>query len=179
MSNFVMGIDPGFSGGIAVYDPLTKTIVSVEDMPIFELETAEGKKRREIDAYTLASLIEMYAKNLSLVVIEEVGARPDQGVVSMFNFGKGVGTVVGSAAAFNLPIATVKPGLWKSVMGLSSDKNLSRIRASEFFPDSEKYFRRKKDDGRAEAALLAVFGHTFMQHLKWIHGAKPVTTLKS
>lgn len=179
MSKFVMGIDPGFGGGIAVYDPLTKILVSVEDMPTFELNTASGKKRREVDAYSLAALVEMYAKNLSLVVIEEVGARPDQGVVSMFNFGKGVGTVVGVAAAMNLAIATVRPATWKTIFGLSSDKNLSRKTASEFFPASAKYFARAKDDGRAEAALIALYGHTFMEHLRWIHGAKPSTNLKS
>ena len=42
-----------------------------------------------------------------------------------------------------------------SALGLSADKGVSRRRAIELWPDHRKAFERVKDDGRAEAALLA------------------------
>jgi crossover junction endodeoxyribonuclease RuvC len=41
---------------------------------------------------------------------------------------------------------------------LSADKNASRQRAIETWPEHVRTFARVRDDGRAEAALLALFG---------------------
>jgi crossover junction endodeoxyribonuclease RuvC len=41
---------------------------------------------------------------------------------------------------------------------LSSDKDTSRQLAMQRFPDYAEKFVRKKDDGRAEAALIALYG---------------------
>jgi hypothetical protein len=43
-------------------------------------------------------------------------------------------------------------------MRLSTDKNASRALASQFFPDCSDQWKRVKDDGRAEAALIAHYG---------------------
>ena len=49
-------------------------------------------------------------------------------------------------------------GVPRRSLGLPSDKELSRRRAIETWPGSAGMFARKKDDGRAEAALLALWG---------------------
>ncbi len=43
-------------------------------------------------------------------------------------------------------------------MKLSADKDASRAMACRLFPRHSALFARKKDDGRSEAALLAMYG---------------------
>ena len=42
-------------------------------------------------------------------------------------------------------------------------KSTSINEAIARFPDQATWFRRKKDDGRAEAALIALYGHNIQQ----------------
>ena len=57
----------------------------------------------------------------------------------------------------SIPTIHVSPGKWKKHFGLTSDKEKSRALAIATWPQSD-HFRRKKDDGRAEAALTALYG---------------------
>jgi crossover junction endodeoxyribonuclease RuvC len=56
-----------------------------------------------------------------------------------------------------VPQVYVTPGKWKRFYGLSAEKEKSRELAIQTWPASDA-FRRKKDHGRAEAALLALYG---------------------
>lgn len=143
----IMGIDPGVSGAVAFYYPHPVGRVSVHDVPV-----AGG----EISSPHLASLIKTHAP--SLAVIERVHAMKGQGVTSCFNFGRSYGDVRGVIGALNIPLHYVSPNTWKKYFGLSSDKDLSRKLAIQRFPAVAEHFSRKKDDGRAEAALIALYG---------------------
>lgn len=143
----IAGIDPGITGAIAFYIVDQDARVAVYDIPV-----AGG----EICAPALASLLRQYSP--SLAVLEKVGAMPGNGGVSMFNFGRSYGDVRGVIGALNIPLHYVTPGVWKKHFGLTSDKDLSRKLAIQRFPAVEDHFRRKKDDGRAEAALIALYG---------------------
>jgi crossover junction endodeoxyribonuclease RuvC len=156
--HLICGIDPGLSGSIAYYDPLDGYLRHVFDMPI--QSTKSGKN--EIDAKSLANLIGKLSSETILAVIEDPHAMPEQGVTSTFNFGKGCGIVIGIVAGNLIPFHLTRPSVWKAVMGLSSDKNLSRKKAIAKWPMHESVFKRKKDDGRAEAALLALFGERIL-----------------
>lgn len=145
--NCIMGIDPGISGAIAFYFPDAPGRIAVDDVPV-----AGG----EISAPHLASMVRRYSPTMA--VIEKVSAMPGQGVVSMFNFGRSYGDVRGVIGALNIPLYYVTPGVWKKYFGLSSDKDLSRKLAIQRFPTVAEHFARKKDDGRAEAALIALYG---------------------
>jgi hypothetical protein len=57
-----------------------------------------------------------------------------------------------------VPTFEVDPSAWKKTMRLSTDKNASRALASQYFPDCSDQWKRVKDDGRAEAALIALYG---------------------
>jgi len=63
----------------------------------------------------------------------------------------------GVVAACGIPTTLVSPQKWKRELELSKDKNQSLEMARMLWPDSDK-FKRKKDDGRAEAALIAMYG---------------------
>jgi crossover junction endodeoxyribonuclease RuvC len=63
--------------------------------------------------------------------------------------------VIGAAA---IPLHLVTPAKWKGHLRLSSDKEQARALALRLFPACSEHFKRKKDHGRAEAALIARYG---------------------
>jgi len=140
-----MACDPGVSGAIAFYYPEHPKLISVYDMP------SVGK---EVDGSAVADLIRQYCPDVC--IIESVNAMPKQGVTSSFNFGQSFGCLKGVVAACRVPMILVSAQKWKKAMALDSDKEKSRRMAILFFPDSDA-FRLKKHDGRAEAALLAIY----------------------
>lgn len=152
----VVGIDPGFSGAIAML--YNKNMLIVKDLP---LKMFMG--RPQIDGYEFSRIIEMYKSEIEFAVIEDVNAMPNQGVVSMFRFGYNAGILLGVLDACRVEVLKVKPAVWKSALNLSSDKKKSLALAKKTFPKYKNYFTRVKDDGRAEAALLAFFAYkTFL-----------------
>jgi hypothetical protein len=143
----VMGIDPGVSGAVAFYFPMVPSRIAVDDVPVAggEINTAELARQIRIHRPTMA-------------VIERVGAMPGQGVVSMFNFGRSYGDVRGVIGALDIPLHFVTPQKWKKHFGLTSDKEECRKRANDLFPTAADRLHLKKHHGRAEAALIALYG---------------------
>jgi crossover junction endodeoxyribonuclease RuvC len=155
----ILGIDPGFTGALAIYDINSRVLVDLADTPsTVKKDCKSAKAKTIVDVADIALFISAWASQIRGCVIEEVGARPNQGVVSMFNFGFVTGIVHGVVGSFLIPINKTKPFIWKPLMGLTKDKDLSRKKAKELFPSRAADFNRVKDDGRAEAALLAKFG---------------------
>ena len=146
----IAGIDPGASGAIAV---LTGDELEIIDMPTLEI-----RGKRILDLGTLARFFDLHGAGLSLAVIEDPHAMPGQGVSSMFKFGFACGAVQAFVASAFIPVKLVAPAQWKRAMGLTSDKDASRRLASQLLPRWSHLWARVKDDGRAEAALLALYG---------------------
>lgn len=147
---FTIGIDPGQTGGVAFYNFKTKTLEAVYAMPL--------NPDKSVDVYALGMLIETRAVFVKLAVIEKVTSMPGQGVASTFKFGFIYGICFGVVAANKIPIVDVVPSVWKSKLNLSHDKKKSLEMAANHFPEHDKEFKRRKDDGKAEAALLAELG---------------------
>ena len=148
--SMIVGCDPGKSGALARLDHAGR-LVDVADMPVVGTI---------ISAHLLDEIVHNWIDPLAdapygTAVIEDVHARPGQGVSSMFSFGRSLGVAEGVLAGNGLSLRYVSPAKWKKALGLSSDKGASRRRAIELWPEHAKAFERVKDDGRAEAALLA------------------------
>lgn len=149
---YVIGIDPGISGAIAFFED--GVLDCVVDMPT--LKIASGKTMKShISAVTLVDILEGWSPNEAHVVTERVHARPGQGVSSMFNFGRSAGIIEGVVAALRMPHTYVTPAAWTKAVGRAAGKDASRMRAMELFPSKAELFKRAKDDGRADAALIA------------------------
>ena len=86
-------------------------------------------------------------------VIEQVSAMPGQGVASMFTFGGAYMACIAIAQRSMCPWMLVRPRAWKKDMGLTADKDESLDMAREKWPEAP--LSRKKDNGRAEALLIA------------------------
>ena len=142
----ILGVDPGVSGAVAFYYPEHPDRVVTEDVPV-----AAG----EINVPTLRDLILEMKPGFAWV--ERVHSMPKQGVSSSFAFGMAFGTVRGVIQALGVPMELVTPQRWKKAYRLDSDKEKARALALRLWPMS-KQFSRKKDHGRAEAALIAKFG---------------------
>ena len=152
----ILGVDPGASGALAFFNPTTG-ILDVIDMPTVEI-ARNGKTKREISPALLAEAIAQ--KQVTVAYVERVGAMPGQGVSSMFQFGRGLGIVEGVLAGLSIPISYTTPQGWQKAAGVRGGKDGSRSRAVELFPRYAGLFARKKDDGRADAALIAWVGAT-------------------
>lgn len=149
--SWIIGIDPGLSGGIAILDQ-TGALQALEDLPVIR----DGKLSW-IDGGRLQSLlIDTLHGRPARVFIERVQAFPKQGRSSAFNFGVGFGSVLGVLQARHLAIELVTPAVWKSAMGLNRDKRASLDKARLLFPMAE--LSCAKHEGRAEALLIARYG---------------------
>ena len=147
----IYGIDPGFTGAIALYWPDTGKL-EVHDMPVMK----NPKGKTIINPHGVLDILANEGGK-SLAVIEQVSAMPGQGVSSMFRFGEGYGHLQMACAASNLPLQYVTPATWKKHFNLSRDKGVSRGVAMQRFPDQAQRFSRVKDDGLAESALIALY----------------------
>ena len=140
----IAAIDPGKTGAIALLYPCG--FLDVHDMPIID---------KEINARAIADLFDEFTP--AHIYIESVNSH-GMGRQSAFNFGQGVGVLKGVMAALEIPWTPVSPAKWKKHFNLNRDKAASRATATRLFPKFSHYFKRAKDHGRAEAALIALWG---------------------
>lgn len=147
----ILGIDPGKFGAVALVD--TKgVLVDVADLePLYAGPVLSPAMLRAVVLDLCCDLPD----SVSACVVEKVSAMPKQGVASSFNFGQTYGVCRAVPTCLGITLVDVTPAKWKRDMGLTADKDAARARAAERWPDRAHLFARKKDDGRAEAALLA------------------------
>lgn len=144
-----VGIDPGQKGGIALIKD--GALIYAEPLPVINKQLA-------------APLLAAWFRDIepdrpNRIIIEKVGAMPGQGVTSMFNFGYGAGIIEGVVGTLGYATQFVAPNIWKKALSLTGkDKHASRQLAARLFPDQAGLFARVKDDGPAEAALIAYWG---------------------
>ena len=142
-----IGIDPGIAGAIAVVNAANEVLVW--DMP-----TIEVRGKRRISAVHLRDLLVDIGPAL-MVVVEDVQGVQGSGATSAFAFGRGCGVIEGILVALQRPTTYVRPQEWTKALGVGSDKGAHRQAAQRLWPFDADLFSRVKDDGRADAALLA------------------------
>ncbi len=143
----VLGIDPGLTGALA-WVSREGHLIEINDMPI-----AAMRQRKKIVPALLADMMQL--REIDFVVIEQVGPHRGEGVGGAFSFGYGAGLLEGVATALGLPVHFYSPATWKRRAGVPGDKGAARAMACRYWPGASGLFARVKDDGRAEAALLA------------------------
>ncbi len=155
MKKIFVGIDPGLHGAIAFIYP-DGTTIEVFDTPITQIV----KNRRNRNVYEPArlwSLLDTQRQVHQLsVALEDVQPMPTFGA-SNFSFGAGVAYWEMALVGHKIPYEMVRPQVWKKEIGIParSDKNKSRLVAARLYPQYRELFERVKDDGRADALLIA------------------------
>lgn len=162
-----VGIDPGLTGAIAILDS-AKGEVRFKDAPVLSMMVGKSVKNI-MDARGAASCLAEFQGRAVHVVLEKVGAMPrmaggkvesSMGATSAFNFGMGFGIWQGILAALSLRHEIVHPATWKKAMmrDMEKDKDASRVKAMQLFPQVSEALKLKKHHGRADALLMAEFG---------------------
>ena len=158
MVRFVVGIDPGLTGAVAVLGT-DGTIIRVEDTPSFLLEG----KRRDFNVPGMVNLLD-HGDDLDDLVhethvfIERQQSRPEQGVASVFKIGYGFGLWVGMLSFVHVPYSIVSPQTWQRVMyqgAVGEGKERSLLIASRLWPG---LVIPKTRHDRADALLIAEYG---------------------
>jgi len=151
----VLGIDPGLTGALAFMENETAQLVALYDFPLNQRKVGKRMQRRVAWQRLLSPEMRVLLLDTDQAFIEDVHAMPGQGVSSSFNFGRTVGGTEATMAAFSIPVTFVTPQAWQKRAGVVGGKSSSRARAMELFPEWAERFTRVKDDGRADAALIA------------------------
>jgi crossover junction endodeoxyribonuclease RuvC len=166
----VCGIDPGISGALGLLED--RAFLAVTDMPT--KAKFEGNDKKQVDGAAVAAMLREWAPDL--VVIEAVHASPTYGgppiscracgrpknlmaPSAAFNFGDNFGMLKGVVQALGIELVMIGPVKWKNRAKLiRTEKEDSRALAARLFPGATDDLKRKKDNGRAEALLIAFYG---------------------
>ena len=157
------GCDPGISGAVAV-------LLDGEPGPILDMPTFHNGTANEVDAVKLDTFIREVRSGhpgaYFSACIERVRAMPDRsgpmvrkmGAQSSFNFGDGFGQLKATFRILRLQPVLVEANSWKHYYGLrGAEKDASRELAIKRFPSAADRLSRKKDHGRSEAMLIALY----------------------
>jgi len=150
-----LGLIRAFSGAVGIIEG-TPEAVQVFDTPTCFVDT-----KRKYMVGAMALLLKPYANRQDVVVVlENVHSLPKQGVSSSFCFGEGKGMWEGILGAFDIPFDLVSPQRWKKAImaDQGKEKSAARFKAAQLFPSLTSQLSRVKDDGRAEAILMAEYG---------------------
>jgi crossover junction endodeoxyribonuclease RuvC len=157
----IVGIDCGVHGAIARLDRFMRDgnfVLNIEDMPTLKIKKRKGQPS-QIDVPQLARIIDEMTCGADLIVIEQAQMIPGTGQISQVaQQWKNFGLAYGMAASSFRRVELVQPSQWKRALHCPRDKDGARQRASQLLPQHAGLWKLKKDDGRAEAALLAFYG---------------------
>lgn len=155
------GIDPGLTGSVAILSGAAKTPrLFLFDMPILKIQI--GKKiRKRIDLNALLTLmLATKILGVDLALLEDVGGITGQSASAAFNFGRSCGYIEAAIAAAQVPMQLVAPQTWQKRLGVKPGHDNAKLAALRYFPE---YAEDWKHDGRAAAALIALYGARYVQ----------------
>ncbi|WP_315386591.1 hypothetical protein [uncultured Stenotrophomonas sp.] len=149
------GIDPGLTGAIFA-------LVDGEPGAHLDMPTMDVDGWGEIDARAVVLFIrEQRAAHPGAYVsacIEKVGAMPIDGKTSAFRFGQMAGKLQAVFEVLGIPTTRAIPAVWKGSFGLlKQPKDAGRVLACARFPSAQPNLKRKKDNGRSDALLIALW----------------------
>jgi crossover junction endodeoxyribonuclease RuvC len=170
MADLVIGVDPGLRGALACLR-LTGEAVGVWPMPVVDGEVDGAKLYDQLVTLHYSRGVQAGRQAFALAAVESVGARPGQGVCSMYTFGRACGVVDGVLAALGIPRESVAPQRWqKEVIGLPAKGGDPKARRKAAKDRSLAYARRRfpsvslvpegcrvESDGLADALGIAEF----------------------
>lgn len=164
----IIGVDPGLTGALALLNH--HGLQAVHDIPTMIKGNGEGAVKNQVDPGALDDLLRAWIegkdKNEIMVMIESQGpvrlpGNKILGGASAFSLAYTAGVIEGVVTALRLPREFVTPSVWKKALGLTAKgpdkKALARAMAQRYYPEAD--IHRVKDHNRAEAILIARYGH--------------------
>lgn len=152
---FIIGIDPGISGGIGTLD-VARGEASLIPTPTVWLKKGKGRKREYDLAAMFSLLIALRGEGCILAGVERGGGRPNQDSSSVYRTGFGVGLWIGLLTGVLIPWRYVDPPSWKKHHALiHQDKRASRLLVQQRWPSLGRVGPGL--EGAAEGLLMAQF----------------------
>jgi len=149
----ILGVDPGVRGGLAIIaidGAAAPQLLDAIDIPVI----GSGAKQR-VDAIAVRKWLMLHQPTHA--AIERGQALPRQGASSGFLYGRACGSIEAIIASLEIPMLFVEPAVWKRRLHLrGKDKEGARQMCLQLFPHAHHLLLRKKDHGKAEAALIAL-----------------------
>jgi len=158
---YIIGVDPGSPLHMALLDP-RGNILKVTSP---EHVATEAKTGWSNNAPLVVRVMNAWLEHGKCIMIgESVSARAGQGLASTSKYIGSLWMLKGIAAAMGVPFHEVTPNKWKNELCLQKSakqeaKETSRQFAMNVWPDKAHMWPRKKDHDKAEAALIALWGH--------------------
>jgi len=163
----IIGIDPGVTGAVTLLDYHNPNNFRIEDCPVFMQKTGKSKTPKpKSNPSGMFELLEDLVSEVEhpFVIMESVHARESDGKVSAYTFGQNEGLWEMALIALKLRHKFVPPTVWKIKIGLKgADKEGSRRKALELFPDAASFLKHKKHHNRAEALLMCEYAKRFLK----------------
>jgi hypothetical protein len=175
-SSVIVGVDPDSSGAIATLrwtnsDTLLNLppdqLISFAQAEVFDMPTEVWKmKAREKKQPSPAAFLQLIQKVAAedpsaalRAAVEFTTPTHLSGKYAWYGSGFATGLITGLFISQNLQYERVSASMWKRSLGLTkAGKEGSLALARQLFPQAaEKYLKRKKDHGRAEALLIAAW----------------------
>lgn len=160
--DFIIGVDPGTPPTLAVMAAEAAIPMDFADGEKVGTQEKRGKTRKWYAQPSLiAGFLRPYASMRTLIVIEQVGPMPKQGISSACRFVGSMYLMQGICAGMDTDYRMVTPQRWKKDMGLAGaggDMEATRARALHLFPGASEQLKRKLDHDRAAALLMAEWG---------------------
>lgn len=170
----IVGIDPGAHGACAIFCP-EQSVMSGLRWQILDMPVVENKGKRELNPGVLRDWLRrfdpahVYLELISAPASFGHGAesgeehktatRRGMGAAGAFRYGGIYFSIKAVVACCDVPLTLITPQSWKKAHGIKgSDKEVSRQRALQLFPDQSSQLARVKDEARAEAMLIAEVG---------------------
>lgn len=127
---------------------------------MWNIPTLVVKGRHKYEIPTLVEIIEkIMGMGTVVACLEPAVVMPGEGAVGAATFGRGVGILEGILAAKRIPYTVVPAQRWKKVLlaDLPRDKNSSRLRAGQLFPECASILKTISSHNRADALLIAEY----------------------
>lgn len=146
---YIMGIDPGANGAVAVMNQ-----DNTEDSFVFEF--------KKMTLHDIAEEIANIRSDIRACVIEAVGVMPGQGIASGFKFGVNYGQYLGILTALKIPYLTARPAKWQAALNCLSkgNKNVTKEKAQKVFAAATHI---KITHAVADALLISYYGATLVK----------------
>ena len=159
----VIGIDCGLTGACAVIEWELYTgnfLKNSKFVTFFDTPTFKVGSKKEYDINRMAKFLKKYSNTDTAIVIEKQIPMPFQTSQSTFKVGYGMGIWIGIVVSLGFPYTLVAPVTWKKRMlkDMAKEKDASRLRAIQLYPNTSEHLKLKKHHDRAEALLLAAYG---------------------
>jgi Holliday junction resolvasome RuvABC endonuclease subunit len=148
----ILGIDPGKSGALALVGK--RAVVDGEFVLVDETGVVELPFKLDNTERDIWECLVSWRPQIEFAYLEKVHSMPKQGVVSSFKFGQSYGFLRGMLIALEIPWEAVTPQKWQGALSCRTkgDKNITKARAQELFPDV------RVTHALADALLIAEYG---------------------